>query len=852
MQLLEILKQAFHDLKANKLRSTLTLFGIIWGIMAIMILLGWGFGFRDMMREGMGKIGEDLIFFTGGHTSTGIGGYKAGRPIRPDIEDMEAIAALCPSVDKINPQIGRWYHVKYGNESRAYNMRGILPVAKQMNNWFVAQGRFITDEDVKNRRRFAFIGNNVKEQLFGKEASPVGERVKIRGVTFQIIGVAVQKKLQTSTINSRHDDQVLVPLTTAQQLWGDGRRLDIIFVKAKPGISSSQATKEIRQVMADRHHYDPKDEEALFLLEFAFFEKMLNLLTLGLNLLLGLIGCVTLLIGGVGVMNIMFVSVQERTREIGIRKSVGAKKRDIRLQFLIEGLFITTLGGAIGFLLGSALLGAINLLPLPPYIPLPQNSVELSLTVMFVLMLTGVIAGFIPAKNAANMNPIQALQYERGETTIGKKAPQPLWVSRTMMGEFIGQAFLEMRASKSRTFLTVFGIFWGIAAIIVLMGFGAGFQGFFDREFGKMGEKMISVNPGRIKSQKGNFRTGRRVRFSEKDIQALTAFAYEIEEVLPEYNCDRPVFKYGNENRAVHTLGGVPETLHMRNYRIAEGRFINQGDLDENRRVCFLGATIKERLFGSRTAEAVGKNVNIRGIRYTVIGTARPKGMQLSIWDSLDDEKAIIPITTALQDFSGEQYFSRLLVSPKNKNHYKATEKEIRHRLGTLHNFDPADRDATWMNSSLEGMEFLGPIVIALQVFLGGVGVITLIIGAVGVMNIMFFIVTQRLREIGIRRAVGALRRHIFQQFLIEALTITFLGGLIGFLIGWGLNSGLDVIIEFLRSQNTQLMMLFAPQNSAVVSFLTVFFMVAAGFLAGIMPAIRAMRSDIVESLRYE
>ena len=142
---------------------------------------------------------------------------------------------------------------------------------------------------------------------------------------------------------------------------------DIIFAKAKEGVSSSQATKEIRTVMADRHHYDPKDQEALFLLEFAFFEKMLKYLTLGLNILLGMIGIVTLLIGGIGVMNIMFLSVQERTGEIGIRKSVGAKQRDIRLQFLAESLFITSIGGFIGFLLGSALLGGINLLPLPPH-----------------------------------------------------------------------------------------------------------------------------------------------------------------------------------------------------------------------------------------------------------------------------------------------------------------------------------------------------------------------------------------------------------------------------------------------------------------------------------------------------
>ncbi|NIM58614.1 MAG: FtsX-like permease family protein [Candidatus Aminicenantes bacterium] len=852
MRLSEIIRQAFEDLKAHRLRSILTLFGIIWGIMAIMILLGWGFGFRDYMWEGMHKIGEDLVFFMPGHTSIGIGGYKTGRPIVPEIKDIEAIEMQCPSVGKISPQMTRWYQVKAETEARRFNIRGVLPVAKEMNNWQVAKGRFIIDDDVKNRRRFAFIGNNIREQLFGEESNPVGKKIKIRGVTFSIIGLAVEKELQLSTINSRHDDQVLVPLSTAQQLWGDGKSLNLVFASPKENYKSSQVVKEIRSLMAERHHFDPDDEEALTIFEFAFFDKMFSLLSLGLNSLLGLIGIITLFIGGVGVMNIMFVSVQERTREIGIRKSVGARKRDIRLHFLAEALFITMLGGLIGFLLGSALLGGVNLLPLPRFIPLPQNSPELSLIVVLVMILTGVISGYIPAKNAAEMEPAKALQYERGETVVGKKVPKPLWVSRTLTGELIGQAFLEIRSSKSRSFLTMFGIFWGIAAVIVLIGFGAGFQGFFNREWGKMGEKTIHVRGGRVQSKRGTYREARRVRLSERDIDALLAFPVEIEVAIPEYDCGHPVVKYGNENRAVHTLGVVPDTSEMRSFKTAWGRFINQGDIEESRRVCFLGSTIQERLFGSRTRDVTGEYVNINGIRYLVVGTSQPKGFQLSINISLDDEKMLIPLTAALKDFSGEKYISRILVSPVSKERYRKTESEIRQVLSKLHRFDPEDEDALNIFSMLEGTEFLDYIVLALQVFLGGVGVITLMIGAVGVMNIMYFVVTQRTREIGIRRAVGALKRHIFQQLFTEALAITFLSGLIGFGIGWSINAGLTGLVAFLRTQSVQLMMLFSPENSFLASIITVFLMIAAGFLAGLTPALRAMRLDIVDSLRYE
>jgi len=844
MILKEVFNQAILNLKANKLRSVLTLFGISWGIVAIMILLGWGFGVKDLVRVGMTRIGENLIFVLPGHTSKGLGGYKAGRPIVPEINDVEAIRLQVPSIAYVAPAFNRFYDIKVGNEVRGQRIRGVNPETKVVNNWQVADGRFISESDMRERRRFAFLGFDIKEQYFGKNGSAVGKEMKINGIRFRVVGVAKSKKPQMSQVNGPDDEQILLPFTTAQSLWGDNKHIDFLFIKPKDPGKSSECVKEIKEFFARRHNYQPDDEEALFILDFTYFTNLMEIMLVGMNILLGAIGITTLFVGGIGVMNIMLVSVQERTQEIGIRKSVGAKKRDIRFQFIAEAVIITFLGGIIGLFVGSLLLGGVAVLPLPESIPLPQNSPLLTGIVMAVMVLTGIISGYLPAKKAANLLPIQALQYERGEVGNGKKIPKPLWVSNTLTGEMVGNAIMELRISKGRTFLTTFGILWGIAAVILLVGFGAGFKYFFDQELAKIGEKLVRVYPGRAQKSFGGFREGRRVYFTDKDVYALNAFPYEISRAVPEINCGFPVVKYGNENRAVHTLGVGPETLEMRGFILEEGRFVNFRDVEDKAKVCFIGAGVKERLFGEDNDKVIGEYVRINGVRFRIVGRGQKKGWQMSINNSLDDDKLLIPYTTARKMFRSDNFLTNILIEPKSKMRYKQTEEEINAVLGRIHNFKSDDEDAVFESSQLEGYDIFTKVIIALQIFLGGIGLITLFIGGVGVMNVMLFTVTQRTREVGIRRAVGARRKHVFFQFLIEAIVITFIGGGIGAGIGAGINYILNQLPlpEYFPP----------PQNSIPVMIVTVVFIVSVGLFSGVYPATRAMKLNVVDSLRYE
>lgn len=851
MQAAEIARQSIQNLRDNKLRSFMTLFGIAWGIVAIMILLGWGLGTRDSLMEGFHQIGTGLVIGLPGHTSIRTPQTQAGTPILPELDDVDYLLANIPLAKDVQPILTRQLECKTPMDTRSYSTRGVFAGRLEQGNWHVAQGRFISERDVAERRRFAFIGHQVRDELFGEDVEAEELTFRLGGVTFTVVGVARDKEGQTSQINSRHDETILIPMSTMQELWGDGRHFEIIFITPTDLTRSSELVSSFRQAMGKRHHFDPEDEEALMIFDFNEFEVLFKILTTGLTLLLGLIGITTLFVGGIGVMNIMLVTVQERTREIGVRMAVGARRRDIRRQFLAEATVITSLGGFIGFLIGSAILGGVSMLPLPETVPLPVNSPFLIAVVIIVMITTGIVSGYAPAVRASRMLPIQALRYERGEDTTTSKVTRPLWVSKTITGELVGEAVMELRTSRGRTFLTAFGIVWGITAVIILMGFGDGFRVWMEENLSQLGDKLVTMYGGRVPGRR-SYLEARPVYLTMKDVEVLRYQPQYIAQVLPEVNCDFLNHKYGNEDRAIHTLGIDVGGERTRNIQLRSGRLINLRDVRENRRVVFIGYSVKDRLFGEEVPDPLGEYVRINSIRFKVIGVSTRKGMQNSINQSLDDDKALIPYTTAMSLFRGTDRLSRLQIEPFDRLDYERAGNEARGRLVHLHGIDPeVGEDAFPWFSQLEAFEFLGPIVMVMRVFLGGVGLLTLLIGGVGVMNVMFFIVTQRTREIGVRRAVGARQKHIFNQFMIESVMLVVGAGLVGFLLGMGINSGLEFIVNQMES-STELSVLFAPMTSMFVAVVAVIFIGAVGWSSGVLPALRAMRLDVVDSLRYE
>jgi len=386
--------------------------GIIWGIVAVIVLVSFGVGLKNQYYEGMTKIGRKLIFVAGGFTSSDVGGYRAGRPIRLTLKDVEAIKARCPAIEIAVPSVLGNYMVKYGIESRTIQVRGAVPETQLIRRFNIAEGRFFNQEDIRRRRRFCILGDEVKKRLFGETRDVIGQSIRIKGIRFTVIGLLVRKGEQMSSFSGADDELILVPTTTSLSLLRGSKYLWTIWTQPYSVDEAEKAEQQIRKVMAELHHFAEDDEDALTIFNMPYYLKMVEMMAIALNIFLAAVSVITLFIGGVGVMNIMLVSVAERTREIGIRKSIGAKRKDILFQFIAEALIITFIGGIIGFLLGTGICFVVNQLDLPIFFPKPEFSPLVVLLSIIVMVAVGVFSGTVPANQAAKLDPVEALRYE--------------------------------------------------------------------------------------------------------------------------------------------------------------------------------------------------------------------------------------------------------------------------------------------------------------------------------------------------------------------------------------------------------------------------------------------------------
>ncbi len=409
-----MVQEFIFDLKNQKTRVLLTIFSIIWGTMSVVLLLAFGFGLEKRLSEGQLNWSESVVMVYTGETSKVYQGLPMGRDILFAGEDLQFLEENIPLVELISPSYGQNMRVRRGDARTTTHGEGVGVDFGEMRHMFPQEGgRFINDADVREQRRVVFLGDEIAKTLFGNE-DPVGQVVEVDDLPYTVVGV-MQPKLQTSMNYGPDAERVIMPHTTFATVY-NRRYLYEIIIRPSDRMRSKELVKDIRHLLGRKYRFDPEDEYAIRVLDTVEIEEVGKKIFLGLNIFFGVIGSLTLIIAGVGVANIMYVVVKERTHELGIKRAVGARRRHILLQYIGESFFLTGGGGAVGVAFSLAVIYLVGMAPMDEgvlkYMGHPIFSWPIAVVTVCILVAISLLAGIFPARQAAEVDPVEALRYE--------------------------------------------------------------------------------------------------------------------------------------------------------------------------------------------------------------------------------------------------------------------------------------------------------------------------------------------------------------------------------------------------------------------------------------------------------
>lgn len=412
--LLELLRDFLFDLRAHRTRATLTLIAITWGTIAVVLLLSFGEGLGNQMLKGMMNAGNRIIMVYGGETGIVFQGLPKGRRIRFVEDDVDLIAKTVPGIGMISPQYRNGVTLTYGKFSTTTECEGVNPCFEEMRRMYPAGGgRFLNEVDVEQQRRVMVLGAVIANDIF-KNEDPIGKIILLDRVPYTVVGI-IQRKVQTAMNNGPDTRRAIIPYTTFRTSYGNKNVNSIVLQPSDPALQPI-IKAALYETLGRKYRFDPKDERAVPMWDFIESEKISRKVGVGVSIFLFSIGFLTLLIAGVGVANVMYVVVKERTREIGIKMAVGARRSYILGQFIFESLLLALTGGTAGILFCYAIVSIFRTLPAEDgamqFLGRPVFSLSLVLMTVGILSAIGFAAGVFPARKAASVDPVESLRYE--------------------------------------------------------------------------------------------------------------------------------------------------------------------------------------------------------------------------------------------------------------------------------------------------------------------------------------------------------------------------------------------------------------------------------------------------------
>jgi putative ABC transport system permease protein len=400
---------AVAALRAAWRSHALTLLGLVWGAAAVVLLLSLGTGFTQFLDMGVRKTGDRWTVVEGEYTTAASGGRRPGRRIQLRLEDLERIRAGVPSARRVAAEILASASVETPTRTRATIVSAGSPGIEAIRNHSIARGRYYDASDEQAARHVAVIGHELQEVLFGRE-DPLGRSLQIDGVPFEVVGVLAQKGFQLMTNMDLHDRMIFVPLSAGWGLFRERNLVDPIYVDPYRIDEGERLETEIRVALWPLHHLPPKEDEAIRFESVPEIMRPIRNVFVALQVLLGLVGTVTLAMSGVSVANLMIAIVHARRREFAMRRACGARRSDLLFQLIVETGVIVGVGGAVGVVLALLLTVLLGNAPLPPSLPSPEVSTSVLLTTFSVLATVGIAAGVVPARIAARVDPSTALR----------------------------------------------------------------------------------------------------------------------------------------------------------------------------------------------------------------------------------------------------------------------------------------------------------------------------------------------------------------------------------------------------------------------------------------------------------